>query len=324
MTERSIIVKDTSVEQALAKGLLLLGAERGEVTYEVLQEGARPRNGLPGTPYKLRVSVGGSAPPPDSEDNMVSLPTFTSHVPEMEAEELEGLSSAEFLALLERVEASVARVVPAAEVDAGGVEEESAVIDGDVFVEVATNRMEAFVTITPAHGGGREVTTADVSAALAASGVRYGVAAGALADAVLRRATRHLVATGLRPQAGADAQIRFMTEEGALTEEVPTGREVHPGMVVAVKAAPLEGASGVNVLGQALPAHLGRDISLHIRRGKNLRVSADGRELIAVTNGIVSVIDDKILVENALQFDRDITSAVGNIDFVGARHAGSP
>ena len=33
MTERSIIVKDTSVEQALAKGLLLLGAEREDVTY---------------------------------------------------------------------------------------------------------------------------------------------------------------------------------------------------------------------------------------------------------------------------------------------------
>ena len=52
--QRSIIVKGNSVEDAVGKALLLLGAARSEITYEVLQEGARGRGGLVGTPYRLR------------------------------------------------------------------------------------------------------------------------------------------------------------------------------------------------------------------------------------------------------------------------------
>ena len=52
--QRSIIVKGNSVEDAVGKALLLLGAARSEITYEVLQEGARSRYGVPTSPPRPR------------------------------------------------------------------------------------------------------------------------------------------------------------------------------------------------------------------------------------------------------------------------------
>lgn len=313
MAERSIIVKGTSMQDALSKGLFLLNAERNEVSYEVLQEGSLGRGSLVGTPYKVRVTVGG--PPPKGEEEPLPLPDFASTIAEIRPEDLQSLSTSEFLALLERVEASVVPVYAAeirAEEPAG-----PAAIDGEVFVEVAPNRMEAFVTVTPAHGGGRDVTTADVHAGLAAAGVRYGIDETAVAEAVARRATRLPIARGLLPQAGGSAQVRYVTPEGALADEMPVGREVCPGAVVAVKIPPAEGAPGTTVLGEALPPHLGHDISLHARKGKNLHVSPDGRELVATASGIVSLVEGKVHVENTLLLERDITAASGHIHFVG-------
>ncbi len=309
---RSIIVKGSSVEDAVSKGLFLLGVTRQEITYQVLQQGVRGRNGLVGTPYKLRITVGGENPLPASEESAAAPEdAFTSGVPEMRAEDLMPLSSPDFLALLDLVEVCVRPVTPAQ------TAVESVAWDGEVQVEVAPSRMEAFATVTPPHGGGREAGAVDVHAALEAAGVRYGIDEAAVAEAVRRRGARIVVAAGLPPRAGADACFRFMGDNGALADEPPIGRQVEPNQVVAVKTPAGEGASGMSVLGETLPPHMGRDLSLHALRGRNLRVSPDGRELSATASGVVSLIDGKLHVEEALVIAHDVTSSGGSVSFVG-------
>lgn len=314
-TERSIIVKGTSLEDAVAKGIGLLGVARSEITYEVLQQGATGRNKAIGVPFKLRVTVGGT-PVPRLPDEEIALPRFSvGSTDDWEADALQRLSPDEFLALLERTEAEVVAAIDGESAQAPDVA--LAGIDGEVQVEVAPSRMEAFVTVTAAQRGGQEAGVAEVHAALAAAGICYGIDAVAVSEAVTTRAHRVVVARGLPPQPGVDARLRYITVGGTFEDTLPDRREVKEGMVIAVKSPPAEGASGTSVLGDLLPPHLGRDLSLHTLKGKNLRVSSDGRELVALTKGVVSLAGGKVQVESALMIERDVALETGNLDFIG-------
>ena len=348
---RSIIVKGNTIEDALGKGMALLNAQRGEITYEVLQEGTRGRNNLPGTPYRLRVTAAGDAMAafasegrPGGGDGPQNPLLFLTEggdgAPPLRAagspgDNLAALSSEEFLGLLEETEARWAQPQPAQEEPAdllagltsGGaptrafLAEEDAIeaaIDGEVLVEVAPSRMEAFVTVTPPQGAGRAATPGNVHAALAVSGVCYGVDEAAVGQAVRACATRRRVAAGLAPHVGADAQLRFVTSDGMPPSETPPeGREVTEGTAVALKIPAGDGAPGCTVLGETLPPHAGRDLFLAARRGRNVRVSPDGMQLVAAARGIVTVREQKVHVESTLVLDRDVTAAQGAIEFAG-------
>lgn len=191
-TERSVVVKGRSVRDALHKAAFLLHARPDEVSYEVLQEGTVGRTGLGGTPYKLRVFVGGPPPPEPHPGENAATADVDAPVPpalmiaDLGEEDLAALSSDAFLQLLARVEQNVfaANAPGSSDGDDGSAPapgEAAAVQDGEVTVEVTPSRMEAFVAATFPLGGGRAVTTADVHAALAAAGVRYGIDEAAVA-----------------------------------------------------------------------------------------------------------------------------------------------
>lgn len=302
MTERGIVVKGSSIEDALQKGVALLGADRAHVSYEVLQHGATRPGTLVATPFKLRVTVGGiSAQPADPSPFVSAESTLGAH-------DVETLSPAEFLLLLDQI---------AARIQALGPEEGRATErDGEVLVEVAPDRMAAYVTITPARGG-REMTFADAQAALVQAGVRWGVDEEALRGAVADGAARCQVATGCEARPGTDARLQFMSEDGSPADDCPTGRTVAAETVVAVKTAAAEGVPGRDVLGGVLPPLLGRDLPLQARKGKNVRVSPDGQALIATSGGVVSFIDGRVHVETALVLERDLTSESGALEFSG-------
>lgn len=321
--QRSIIVKGSSLEDAIGKGLLLLGARRGEITYEVLQEGARGRSNGLGTPYRLRVSVGGApVPAPAETPDEAGDAGVSSALTDLGADELAPLSCGEFLALLDLVAASLQPTGETADSDGVAPSSAAGALDGKVFVEIAPSRMEAFVTVTPPQQNGREMTAADVHAALGASGVRYGLDEAAIGEAARRRLTRHRVAAGLAPKMGANARLRFVTDvDGDLCDEPAQGREVQNGDLVAIKTPAGEGAPGMTVLGETLPPHGGRDLPLGARRGRNVCVSPDGLSLFATASGVVSAEGGgnelRLHVESALILDRDITAAQGNVEFVG-------
>jgi hypothetical protein len=329
---RSIIVKGASLEEAVSQGVFLLNAPRDQVTYEVLQEGSAGRNGRLAVPYS---SASVSAAP--SRTPRPAAPPWARPVPQdgarsghggISPQDLESLSSPAFLALLERVAERTRAAIAAAGTGDGRAGSDpanaafdaAAALDSEVVVEVAPNHMEAYLTVTPAFGGGREADAADVRGALAAHGVRYGIDEAALAEAIAgKRAARLRVALGLAPQAGAAAAIRYVYPGGACAEAPSNAFEVAPGTVVAVKTGPGEGAPGMSVLGEVLPAHRGQDLSLLRHKGKNLSVSPDGRALVATASGRVSATaDGKIHVESTLVLDRDVTPAVdGNLHFGG-------
>src|SRR5690349_7898869 len=108
MSERSIIVKGNTLENALSRAMALLSVSRSEITYEVLQEGSWGRSGLVGTPFKLRVTVGGAPVPAPLEaaspgatgSGEISLLDLLPVTKDPGMDDLETLSPREFLAFL--------------------------------------------------------------------------------------------------------------------------------------------------------------------------------------------------------------------------------
>jgi uncharacterized protein (DUF342 family) len=95
--EKSVVVQGKSIEEALQRAALLLHASTVDLAYEILQPGLVDQKGVVRIPYKLKVlpTVAPPSPrePDEFEDDSVEPPFST--------EQLEALTSEEFLHLLE-------------------------------------------------------------------------------------------------------------------------------------------------------------------------------------------------------------------------------
>ena len=214
---------------------------------------------------------------------------------------------------------------------------EETVRDSVVMVEVAQDRMAAYVTIVPAGPGGKASTVDDVLAKLEESRVAYGVDLDAVRRAV-RESQEGLGAAGLPdriqvawgrpPVSGEDARIDYhevlvavsgrprVLEDGKVNLfELNTVRNVPKGTVLAVKTPPTPGEPGVTVLGTSVPARPGRD--LRLKAGKGAALSEDGLRVVAEIDGHATLIDERVEVTSVIEVP-DVGVETGNIDFVGS------
>lgn len=200
--------------------------------------------------------------------------------------------------------------------------------DASYAVEVAADKMTAWLIVHPGHGGKRP-NAHDAVAALAAQRVKEGVDAAAVEAAIAECGQRREVARGTPPRPGKD---------GYLAPLVDVNRQRHPhidetghvdfhdlGSVPAVKAGdpimrrhpPEKGVPGMNVFGEPVPATDGRDAQFAVRL-QGVTVSADDPDLLlAEIAGQPLLQRDGISVEPILRYDV-IDLSAGNIDFPGS------
>lgn len=200
--------------------------------------------------------------------------------------------------------------------------------DSSYSVDVAADKMTAWLTVQRGHGGVAP-SPHDAVAALSSMGVREGVDAEAVKMAVEQCGQRTAVARGTRPQAGADARLEPL---------VAVNRQRHPhidatghvdfhdlGAIPAVDAGdavmrrhpPQPGTPGTNVHGERLPAAAGRDRQFAVRLQGVVPSPEDPDLLLAEIAGQPLLQRDGITVEPILAFD-EIDVSVGNIDFPGS------
>lgn len=200
--------------------------------------------------------------------------------------------------------------------------------DASYAVEVAKDKMTAWVTVSVGHGG-KAPSAHDVVAALAAQRVKEGVDAAAVEAAIAECGQRKEVARGTPPCAGKD---------GYLAPLVDVNRQRHPhidetghvdfhdlGAIPAVKAGdpimrrhrPRKGVPGINVCGEPVPAADGRDAQFAVRL-QGVTISPDDPDLLlAEVTGQPLLQRDGITVEPILRYDAiDLTA--GNVDFPGS------
>ncbi|MCL2791632.1 MAG: FapA family protein [Spirochaetaceae bacterium] len=197
-----------------------------------------------------------------------------------------------------------------------------------VSLRVEENDMKAYITLTPPGDGGSDLEKETILSFLKSNMVVFGVDDKNL-EAFLDNpfyGTGFLVAEGLQPQHGADAEIiyNFSTEEASSLLKEKDGKvdfkdksliqNVVEGQVIAEKKPAEKGVKGRTVTGNALEAKDGRDKEFKV--GNNVKVEK-GLKAVATTNGQVLLLNEKITVESVHLVDGDVNLSTGNIHFLG-------
>lgn len=209
--------------------------------------------------------------------------------------------------------------------------------DGQITVQLADDRLAAYLTVVGPEPGGRAIGVDEALARLREAGVVYGIDGEAVERAVRLAPLPHpglvvepvQVAAGRPPVHGQDARIEYhaaLAAAGGRPQLRADGsvdlfdlglvRNVTRGTVLAVRTPPVPGQPGLTVLGTEVPARPGRDHPL--RAGKGAAVSEDGLTVVAEIDGHATLVGGKISVTPVYEVDGDVGPGTGNIRFVGS------
>lgn len=203
--------------------------------------------------------------------------------------------------------------------------------DGYIVVEISTDRLKAFIRVYPPEGTGKPVTIDSARVILTEHKAVYGLIEKNLEDAVLQAdpAKKILVAQGKSAVEGEPARLiyHFSTERRINLIEKKDGKvdfynlgtvqNVREGQLLVEKTDPGLGKVGYTVGWEKIKPKPGKDISLP--KGKNVKISNDGKQLLASKNGQV-ILDGtgKVSVFPVYEVNGDLDLSIGNIDFVGS------
>lgn len=175
--------------------------------------------------------------------------------------------------------------------------------NGFVELEFNADRTQVFATIYPPKAGGRSVTAKEIVDQLRAMGVQYGIRENDILKAVktaheyAQPATRVIVAQGVLPEHGRDAQIMWKVDLPTISQPLVTrpegipdyfalnpARMVKAGQLLAeiIPARPGTPGKTLTTL-QPVRANAGKDTTL--KAGEGVRVSEDKLHFFAACDG---------------------------------------
>lgn len=191
-------------------------------------------------------------------------------------------------------------------------------------LHIASNRMHASLTISPAYLG-QTISPETILEYLNQNGVCFGIREGDIREYCrIANYTQPLVcAVGKEVQDETDGQIKyhFDTEkvlkpaersDGSLDfRELGLVKNIAKGEVLCSLIPASPGTDGMDVLGNAIPAHKGRAPSLPV--GTNTQISEDGNSLISLVDGTIEMLPGGINVNEVYVVRGDVGPNSGNI-----------
>lgn len=200
--------------------------------------------------------------------------------------------------------------------------------DFQLELELSKDRMQAWISLTPAYGG-KNPELQDLIALLRAQKIIYGVKPEAL-DALLQSShpLRLLVAEGDAPVDGQDARFEALVQEPDFPG-IPMLREdqradfhnlqlmttVAAGTPLMRRHPPQTGQPGLNILKRPVPQRKGLDLPFGPCRGAEI-AAEDANLLVASLAGKVKVYSNTVQVEPVFHV-AEIGTATGDIRFPG-------
>ncbi len=205
----------------------------------------------------------------------------------------------------------------------------------DLPVVVSKDGLEARVAIAPAEARGHPVEACDITAALAASNVVYGLRTEAIRAAIAAASLpgalpqEVVAARGDPPVNGTDAAVDYTfvpclsightSEKGDRVDYRERGyfHEVRSGDLLARKTPATPGTPGRDVHGRPIPARSGIDAAIKVTEGAEL--SPDGLECRATRDGVVVAAGAGSLgVFEKYTIHGDVDLNTGNLNMNGA------
>lgn len=135
------------------------------------------------------------------------------------------------------------------------------------------------------------------------------------------------IAMGVMPVKGKDAVINYRydfskkinlieDENGNIDfKSLNWFHQIKAGDIIATKIPPQKGINGKNIKNEDIIAPTGSDTAF--KYGKNVEESPDKKELIALVDGIVEIVNSKVVVNEVLKIKGDVDISTGNIKFLG-------
>jgi uncharacterized protein len=207
-------------------------------------------------------------------------------------------------------------------------------VDCSVRITVTADKMFALMDCASGHGNGIPLNESGVRAELHRQGITFGIDDAFIAEAVnnansrMEKQENVRVAHGRPPTLGKAGRVEFTfsTEQIGLDFRIlPDGKIDYrnsKNILMAVKDMllarihdPLEGESGVNILGEKVDAEKGK--SAFCTAGNGVRKSEDGKELYAEINGSIILNGTVLEVVNTYVVNGDVDYSTGNIQFNG-------
>ncbi|MBE7561187.1 DUF342 domain-containing protein [bacterium] len=202
-----------------------------------------------------------------------------------------------------------------------------------IQVSATRDRLGAFVRIEA--DAGPLVSLEDLLEALKEAGITTGVRPDKVKAALdpSRLGSEQLVAWGKQPRPGEDGRLEYVV--GGEKVATPADGEdlgridyraqsqtisVKKGTLLVRRIPPTAGAEGVNVHGQTVAPPVSRDVKLP--KGKNTEIDAEGLNLYAEIDGLVSQAGGLVSVSPVMDVRGDVDFSVGNIDFHGSVNIG--
>lgn len=206
-------------------------------------------------------------------------------------------------------------------------------LDAPIIVDILQKGLFASVSLDVPFFTKPWPSTEEIKEALAAKGVIFGIDDSAIEKlSQLKIAGESIVvAEGMAPIDGEDGRIENLVAPSFHKTFDPDASSVDfkdsnsfvsvsKGQVIAVKHHPTRGEDGISVTGSGLAAIPGREVFFHV--GSGLKVSKDGMELVAATDGQLCAEAGRLKICPKLEVQGDVDYEVGNIDFEGGVQVG--
>lgn len=201
--------------------------------------------------------------------------------------------------------------------------------DGRCIVKVDDDKMAARLTLIPPYGGAR-VALSEIQQALQDKGVVSGIMANVIQAALKEGyATDRIVAQGLRPEPGADAQFQSLVPE--IRERKPQVDEhgnvdyrdlgqivfVKEGSSLMRRTPPTAGKDGWDVTGQVRLPQAGKDTPFASGlQGAQIDAN-DSNLLLATITGQPKIVPCGVTVDPTINV-QGVDISTGNMSFEGA------
>lgn len=203
--------------------------------------------------------------------------------------------------------------------------------DEQMFVELTKDRMLAFIKFTAAANKGQQLTSEEIRQKMDEGNIKYGIDINLLEELYDNRDSDYpyLIAKGLAPVNGTDGYLEYHFDTSAASRkpkiEEDGSVDFHQLSIIKgcfaqdiliTSIPPIDGRNGMDVTGKMLPFKKGK-LAPIFPRGKNVRISEDGRLLIAEVNGHIIYANNRLDVSPVLDIKGDIDNSTGNIEFNG-------
>lgn len=199
-------------------------------------------------------------------------------------------------------------------------------VDERCVAGISTDQMKAWMLILPAAFGGKTLSNDEISQAVTAANIRFGIDEDVLAETI-QRGKLYCIARGEAAVDGEDGSVieHFEREKKATFaqndvdkvdyKDLKMIQQVKAGEKICTIIQPTLGMNGTTVTGAAIKAKPGTPPFLPI--GKNTELTEDQNAVIAKCDGQVLFVNQAFQVEALLNISGDVDSTIGNIDAIG-------